>query len=71
MDNNIIRELQRVWEEFKNFYSLMVLPMEIKLLNNYREFFEEFRGLDSLTNILIDEKSLVDLKVSKRVYNFF
>jgi len=71
MDNNIIRELQRVWEEFKNFYSLMVLPMEIKLLNNYREFFEEFRGLDSLTDILIDEKSLVDLKVSKRVYKFF
>jgi hypothetical protein len=34
-------------------------------LNNYIEFFEEFRGLDSLMDILIDEKSLMDLKVSK------
>jgi len=71
-NNNIIEELLRVWGRIqKNFILWWFYWWKIKSIENYKEFVEEFKGLDLPTNILINEKSLVNLGVFERVHEFF
>jgi len=71
-NNNIIEELLRVWGRIQEIFILWWFCWwKIKSVENYKEFVEEFKGLDLPTDILINEKSLVNLGVFERVHEFF